>query len=104
MNITVDSFLHDTRMWNLSLVAGAGGLGNSITKVTVMDAPDGPHWLKGGEFILTSTYMFNNDHDRLQSFCQDLISSRASAFGVKMGRYLLSLPQSLWRSQVQCRV
>lgn len=95
MAITVDTLLHDTRLWDLSLVAGAGGLCTTVSKVTVMDAPDGPHWLKGGELIVTSAYMFNGDNDRLYSFCRELIDVKASAIGIKMGRYLPSLPQPL---------
>lgn len=82
-------------MRDLLLVAGSKGLTSSISKVTVLDAPDGPSWLSGGEFILTSTYLFNNDSERLCLFCEQLINIKASGFGLKMGRYLSKVPQSL---------
>lgn len=95
MGITLRKFLQDYRTKDLVLVAGSGGINCVITRVTVLDAPDGPSWLKGGEFILTSTFQFSNDSERLCSFCEQLINFRASGFGLKMGRYLTKVPQSL---------
>lgn len=94
-NVTLRSFLKDQRNRNLVLTAGADGIDNIVTKVTVLDAPDGPSWLKGGEFILTSTFLFNNDPERLCTFCEQLIAVNASGFGLKMGRYLTTVPQKL---------
>lgn len=82
-------------MHDLILVAGNQGIDCTVSKVTVLDAPDGPRWLKGGEFILTSTFLFNNDSERLCAFCKQLIRFKASGFGLKMGRYLTKVPQSL---------
>ena len=82
-------------MRDLILVAGGQGIDGPVSKISVLDAPDGPRWLKGGEFILTSTFQFNNDSDRLCSFCEQLIDFGASGFGLKMGRYLTKVPQSL---------
>lgn len=82
-------------MHDLILVAGNQGIDSAVSKVTVLDAPDGPRWLKGGEFILTSTFLFNNDSERLCTFCEQLIHFKASGFGLKMGRYLTKVPQSL---------
>ncbi len=95
MNITLRKFLQDHRNRDLILVAGSEGMDNVVARVTVLDAPDGPSWLKGGELILTSTFLFNNDPDRLCSFCEQLIHIKACGFGLKMGRYLTKVPQSL---------
>ena len=95
MEITLRKFLQDYRNKGLVLVAGSEGIDCLVTRVTVLDAPDGPSWLRGGEFVLTSTFQFNNDPERLCAFCEQLINFKASGFGLKMGRYLTKVPQSL---------
>ena len=95
MEITLRKFLQDYRNKGLTLVAGSEGIDCEVTRVTVLDAPDGPSWLRGGEFVLTSTFQFNNDPGRLCTFCEQLINFKASGFGLKMGRYLTKVPQSL---------
>lgn len=95
MNITLRKYLQDHRIKDLVLVAGGAGIDNQVTRVTVLDAPDGPSWLKGGELVLTSTFLFNNDTERLCTFCEQLINFKASCFGLKMGRYLVKVPQAL---------
>ena len=95
MEITLRKFLQDYRNKGLILVAGSEGIDCLVSRVTVLDAPDGPSWLRGGEFVLTSTFQFNNDSNRLCAFCEQLINFKASGFGLKMGRYLTKVPQFL---------
>lgn len=95
MKISLKRLLKDNRLRELILVAGSLGLEGEVSRVSVLDAPDGPKWLKGGELILTSTFLFDNDASRLCTFCEQLINYGASGFGLKMGRYLTQVPQSL---------
>src|SRR5699024_4862963 len=66
------------------------GLSREISKVTVLDAPDGPKWLKGNEFILTSAYIFK-DSSQLYNFIIELINVGASGLGIKVDRYLIDI-------------
>lgn len=80
---------------NIFLISGNYGLDNPISNVTVLDAPDGPKWLKGNEFILTSAYLFQEDKNSLIDFVTELINIKASGLGIKMHRYIDNIPEAL---------
>lgn len=41
-----------------ALLAGAGGLGRYINRVNVMEVPDVIDWVRPGEFLITSGFLF----------------------------------------------
>lgn len=79
----------------LKVVAGHNGLMREISTVTLLDAPDGPKWLKGGEFVLTSAYIFDNNYELLVEYILALIEKNASGLGIKTGRFLNLIPDSV---------
>ena len=90
--ITLRSLLALPKLEELSVVAGEAGLDHVIKAVATLDAPDGPQWLRGGEFILSSSYIFKDNLDGIEKFVRDLIAVGAAGLGIKSGRYLPSIP------------
>ncbi|XCP86091.1 PucR family transcriptional regulator ligand-binding domain-containing protein [Roseburia hominis] len=46
---------------DFSVLAGEEALDKELTNVTVVDAPDIGIWIKGGEFVLSTAYAFQNN-------------------------------------------
>ena len=76
------------------LVAGGGGLEREVSTVSVMDAPDIYEWMRGGEFLITSGYVIRDDPEYIAKVIEKLDEWGASAFGIKVGRFIDSIPQS----------
>ena len=79
----------------LIILAGASSLDNEIKKVTVLDALDAPNYLSGGELVLTSSFIFNNDTLKLITFCKSLKSRGACGLCLKQNRYMDNIPDEL---------
>lgn len=80
---------------DLKVIAGQNGLDRQISTVTLLDAPDGPKWLKGEEFVLTSAYIFNNSYEQFETYILALIENKASGLGIKTGRFLSAIPDRI---------
>lgn len=81
----------------LKIIAGENGAKRQLNTVTLLDAPDGPKWLKGGEFVLTSAYIFDNNYVLLEEYIRSLIEHNASGLGIKTGRFLKGVPDNIVR-------
>ena len=90
----IQDILKDKRFSEFSLLAGLSGVGNAISTVTVIDTPDGAKWLSGGEFVITTAYMLKDDEEALLRFIRTLKARKASALGIKQGRYIENIPDS----------
>ena len=90
----IQDVLKDKRFSKFSLLAGLSGAGNAISTVTVIDTPDGAKWLSGGEFVITTAYMLKDDEEALLRFIRTLKARKASALGIKQGRYIENIPDS----------
>lgn len=90
----IQDVLKDKRFSEFSLLAGLSGVGNAISTVTVIDTPDGAKWLSGGEFVITTAYMLKDDEEALLRFIRTLKARKASALGIKQGRYIENIPDS----------
>lgn len=90
----IQDVLKNKRFSEFSLLAGLSGVGNAISTVTVIDTPDGAKWLSGGEFVITTAYMLKDDEEALLRFIRTLKARKASALGIKQGRYIENIPDS----------
>lgn len=79
----------------VKLLTGKQSVDREITKVTVLDAPDGPQWLKGGELILTSAFIFSSGSSSLIEFVRDLIHKGACGLGIKTNRFITQIPEEV---------
>lgn len=77
---------------NVILIAGENGLDREVRNVTANDSPDGADWAKGGEIVLSSGYIWRNDPVGLLNFIRTLDSKKSAGFGIKIKRFLGSLP------------
>ncbi|MDR2780390.1 MAG: PucR family transcriptional regulator ligand-binding domain-containing protein, partial [Synergistaceae bacterium] len=82
-------------------VIHAGGSGVStrqVRTVCVADTLDVEGWLFGGEFLLTSGYIFKDCPERLRDFIEMSERGGAAGLGVKIGRFVERLPQDVIRT------
>lgn len=92
MILSVRDVLAFEAMTGASLLAGAAGLDRPVRSATVLDAPDGAAWLKEEELAFTSTYPLIAISDRLDGFVASLAERGVSGLGVKLTRYMTSIP------------
>ncbi|QNK87509.1 PucR family transcriptional regulator ligand-binding domain-containing protein [Sporosarcina sp. resist] len=71
---------------------------SQMRNVTFIDSPDGSHWIKEGDFILTTGYFASGTDDwevRFHEFIKGLIDREAFGLGVKIGRHIPYLPKEI---------
>ena len=93
--ITVGKMMElDIMRTNLKLLAGEKGLYKEVNYITIMEAPDFYEWVSGGEFVLTSWYAYSGDPTG-QEYAFTELAKRISCIGIKVDRYLKTVPQVL---------
>ena len=95
MQLTVRDLLNMQELTNFSLLAGKAGLDNIVTAATVMDTPDVHIWLKGGEVLLTSGYIFQNDYEKLAKFIVNIHKAKVAALFIDIDLYIKDFPKDL---------
>ncbi|MFC0272661.1 PucR family transcriptional regulator [Metabacillus herbersteinensis] len=68
-----------------TVVAGVRGLSRQISSVNSYDAPDVLTWLKPGDFVLTTGYIFN-DKSELIALVDSLAKRKCSGLAIKISR------------------
>lgn len=86
--------LADPSFSSFKLLAGASGVQNCISTVTVVDTPDGAKWLNGGEFVITTGFMLGDDEGSLLEFLRLLCEKGVAGLGIKQNRYTTLIPES----------
>lgn len=72
---------------DFKLMAGSGGFNREVTSVSVIDSPDVYRWMRGGEFLVGSGYIFRDNPDEFVSFIVKVAEKRVAAIGIKLDRY-----------------
>lgn len=80
---------------DFEFMAGSSGLNREITAVSVIDAPDVDRWMRGGEFLIGSGYIFRDAPDDFIPFLRRANEKGTAAVGIKLDRYLHQLPSNL---------
>ena len=93
--VTLSELLKSPSLSEITVAAGEEGLTNSVLSVSVMDAPDSYKWLRGGELILTSAYLFGGDVKIMLLSLNNLIEAGASGLGIKKNRFLREIPKEV---------
>ena len=91
----VADLLKKTVFPDFRLLAGTEGLTREITSVSVIDSPDVDRWMRGGEFLIGSGYIFRDDPDGMMPFLRLVAKKNIAAFGLKIDRYHTSPPESV---------
>ena len=74
--LTLDSFK------GFRVLAGQSGLDRAVSTTTFIEAPDSWKWIRGGEFVLTLGYAFQEESQFLD-LVHKLIDHGASCLGIK---------------------
>ena len=79
---------------NFICLAGEKGLDHGIRGINIMDNPDTVPWLKKDELVLSTGYIFTATNI-YKNIIQDLYQQGCSGLGIKMHRYMDSIPEEM---------
>lgn len=88
MTIAVRDLLNDYPYNESSIIAGEKGLYNKITCFGILEAPDSINYIKPGEFILSTGYLFKDSSKTNYTLIKKLIEKGCSGLGIKFHRYI----------------
>ncbi len=77
------------------VLTGTECLDTPVTKFGVLDAPDATMFVQENELVATSGYIFKNNEALLLDVVKQLIHKKAAAFGVKLERNYVSIPENI---------
>jgi purine catabolism regulator len=77
------------------VLAGADGLGRSVSGVNVMEVPDIESFVRAGELMLTTAYPLRDHPEDLGHLVRTLARTGLAALAVKSGRYLDGVPRAM---------
>lgn len=80
---------------DFEFIAGSTGLNREITAVSVIDSPDVDRWMRGGEFLIGSGYIFRESPGEFIPFLRRANEKGTAAVGIKLDRYMHQLPHNL---------
>ena len=95
MSLTVRELLETDEFKEYKVIAGSGGVDRKISSVSVMDAPDIYQWLRGGEILITTGYLFKDNLEFLSFLVQKIYEAEAAALFIKIGRFISELPKEV---------
>ncbi|CAM4356422.1 PucR family transcriptional regulator ligand-binding domain-containing protein [Paenibacillus alkaliterrae] len=82
---------------NAKVVAGHGGMTNSVQSVNIMDAPDIIHYLKPQELLLTTGYAMKDQPGALLSLVTNMAGVGCAGLAIKTKRFLQKVPEDVIR-------
>lgn len=93
MEISLRELLDSDFFRDSEVLAGEKGLANKVTSVNVLDAPDGPKYMKAGALVVTTAYsLLNNPEDQL-TVIEKLAEKKVAALGIKLRFFNYRLPE-----------
>ena len=96
MTLTVEQMLKIENLRGITVLAGKRSLAERIVKtVVVIDVPDSDQWVRGGEFLITSGYLFADNPLKLIDLVRGFARRNAAALGIKIGRFLSFIPKEV---------
>lgn len=90
-----DLFSISKEFSRFEVIAGEEGLDREITDIDVLEIPDGVHWINEGEFSLTTGYYYRDNPEDFMSVLEYHAKKNASGIGIKLGRFIDSLPREI---------
>lgn len=85
LGLTVNEALSIPPLDRCSVIAGSRGLSREINSVNSFDAPDVMSWLKPGELVLTSGYVFDHSFN-LVELVEELAKRNCSGLAIKVSK------------------
>lgn len=93
--ITMHEVLARPALEGTVVLAGAAGLDRVVRFVNIMEVPDVLQWVKADELLLTTGYPLRSTPEQLDTFVEQLQERGLAGLAVKLGRYLVELPQTM---------
>jgi len=91
--MTIQEILDLPAMKGLRVIAGAAHIGSrQVRSVTVLDAPDACSWVREGDLIVSSGYIFKDSPETLTDLIKSLAEIGAAGLGIKTDRYIKEIP------------
>lgn len=95
MEHTLQWLLEESELSGLKLLSCKEYLNNRISGVNIMDNPDTFRWIKPGELLLTTGYVFLENPSLQTSMISDLKKAGCSALCIKSKRFLDEIPKEM---------
>lgn len=92
MGLTINWLLHHSTLKNLKLLTCQELSNTEITGVNILDNPDSIQWLKPGELILTTGYIFIDNPALQENTIRGLKNAGCSALCIKTRRFFETIP------------
>ncbi|MEN2995655.1 MAG: PucR family transcriptional regulator ligand-binding domain-containing protein [Acetomicrobium sp.] len=81
MPLTIEEMLQIGDLKDVEVLAGERGLPSRVVKtVVVIDVPNAGQWIRGGEFLLTSGYLFADNEFSFIDLVDSLALKKCSRF------------------------
>lgn len=87
MSLTVEQVLQMEQFKDARLVGGKQGVSRIIRIPNIVETPEVAQWMKGGELLITSGYIFKDSPQLVRSMIYDLSAKDISALGLRGGKY-----------------
>ena len=91
----VERIMHLLGNNGLEVVAGHNGIYHTISGINVFDNPETLPWLKTGELILTTGYIFKDDTEMQKKLIHHIKNIGCAGLCVKFDRYFKEIPSVL---------
>lgn len=95
MRLTVKEALGIYPLSEAKLVAGSEGTLRVMKSVNVMDAPDIADWIKSGEMLFTTGFIFKDSQEAVMRLLHRLNERGCAGLGVKLGRFWQHIPEPI---------
>jgi len=79
------------------IAAGKKGAGNRVRFVDFLEIPDPSSWCRPDTFSITTGYAFRNNPEQICHIIRFQSAGRAAGLGVKLGRFINTLPPEAFR-------
>lgn len=91
-SMTLQSFLDNENFADLRVLSGRSGLKRGVRTITILDNLDFWQYIRGGELILTTGFLWKDNPLDLCEVIQGLNDKNAAALCLKVGRFIDVLP------------
>lgn len=95
MMFCVEDVLAHPTLEGARVVGGAAGLQRPVLWMHNAGVPDAPHWLNGGELVLTTMLNMPQEQAEQQDYIVEMAQKDVAGLIITVGRYIEAIPQHL---------
>lgn len=95
MELTLQWLIEESDLTGIRLLSCKDHVTNQICGVNIMDNPDTVRWIKKGELVLTTGYVFCDNPVLQESIIADLQTAGCAALCIKTKRFLDVVPETM---------